>query len=88
MDLVITGPSDDYVKPNQDPSDRPSAHQLMYIDLPKVHTFGNFHVNKKFVWSGVVMPPTLEKLKGHIAFGSSVRASVRASATKFIKMQF
>ena len=21
---------------NQDPSDRPSAHQLMYIDLPKV----------------------------------------------------
>ena len=55
MDLVITGPSDDYVKPNQDPSDRPSAYHLMYIDLPKVFKFGNFHVNKNFVWSGVLI---------------------------------
>ena len=31
------------------------------------------------------MPPTLEKLKGHIALGLSVRPSVRASVTKFIK---
>ena len=34
------------------------------------------------------MPPTLEKLKGHIAFGVSVRPCVRASVTKFIKIQF
>ena len=39
--------------------------------------------------TGVVfMPPTLEKLKGHIALGLSVRASVHASVTKFIKIQF
>ena len=34
----------------------------------------------------IFMTPTLEKL--NIAFGSSVRASVRASVTKFIKIQF
>ena len=34
------------------------------------------------------MPPTLETLKGHIAFDLSVGACVRASVTKFIKIQF
>ena len=33
-------------------------------------------------------PPTLGKLKGHIAFGLSMHASVRASVTKFIKIQY
>ena len=33
-------------------------------------------------------PPTLEKLKGHIAFGLSMHASARASVTKFIKIQY
>ena len=37
----------------------------------------------------LIMPPTLEKLKGHIAFGLSVRPSVRPSVlSKFIKIQF
>ena len=34
------------------------------------------------------MPPTLEKLKGHIAFDLSVCACIRLSVTKFIKIQF
>ena len=42
------------------------------------------------------MPPTSEKLKGHIAFGlsacpcvrASVRVSVRAPVKTFIKIQF
>ena len=33
---------------------------------------------------GLFMPPTLEKLKGHIAFG----LSMRAAGTKFIKIHF
>ena len=34
------------------------------------------------------MPPTLEKLKGHIAFALSGRASVRASVIKFILLRY
>ena len=45
------------------------------------------HGSRKFCQSGsntdVFMPPTLEKLKGHIAFGSSVRPSVRTSVRSF-----
>ena len=34
------------------------------------------------------MPPTLEKLKGHIAFGLSVRPSVRASVQNLLRYSF
>ena len=37
------------------------------------------HILQHFILVFIVMPPTLEKLKGHTAFGSSVCASVRAS---------
>ena len=36
----------------------------------------------------IIMPLTLEKLKGCIAFPLSVHASVRGSVAKFIKIQF
>ena len=36
----------------------------------------------------IVMPPTLKKLKGHIALGLSVRASVHASVRYKFKMGF
>ena len=34
------------------------------------------------------MPPTLEKLKGHIAFGLSVRASVRPCVRYSFEISF
>ena len=41
------------------------------------------------VYSSFIMPPTLEKLKGHIATSLSVRPCMRPkSVTKFIKIQF
>ena len=35
-----------------------------------------------------ITPPTLENLKGHIAFASSVRPSVRASVQNLLRYSF
>ena len=39
---------------------------------------------KRFVITEIVMPPTLKKLMGHIAFGASVSGCVGAWVTLFV----
>ena len=72
---------------------------LQFMALPRKWRFNSWcdrqiwHSCGVWQWQVLFMPPTMAKLKGHIALGLSVGPSVRPSISrcirsKFIKIQF